>query len=103
MTTVNVEADLRVLAHTDTPDPVDSAPTGQNITYTLTVTNNGPQAAQNVIVTDMVPANTTFAGFVNISQGSALFDSATGVITASFGTVTVGTPATVAFEVTASA
>ena len=33
---------------------------GQNLVYTLTVTNLGPQAAANVMVTDTVPANATF-------------------------------------------
>jgi uncharacterized repeat protein (TIGR01451 family) len=32
---------------------------GQNLIYTLTVTNLGPQAAANVTVTDTVPANVT--------------------------------------------
>jgi uncharacterized repeat protein (TIGR01451 family) len=33
---------------------------GQNITYTVTITNNGPDAAANVVVTDPDPANTAF-------------------------------------------
>lgn len=34
-------------------------PVGQNITYTLTVTNNGPATAQGVVVTDPIPAGLT--------------------------------------------
>jgi trimeric autotransporter adhesin len=33
---------------------------GQNIVYTITVTNNGPSAATSVSVADPTPANTTF-------------------------------------------
>jgi uncharacterized repeat protein (TIGR01451 family) len=50
-------ADLSI-TKIDTPDPVVP---GQNITYTLQVTSPvGASAAQNVTVTDAVPANTTF-------------------------------------------
>ena len=40
---------------------------GANVTYTVTVTNNGPTAAQNVSLTDATPANTTF---VSATQGT---------------------------------
>ena len=39
---------------------------GQNLVYTLNITNLGPQAAANVAVTDSVPANATF---VSASSG----------------------------------
>jgi uncharacterized repeat protein (TIGR01451 family) len=55
-TTVQAQADLAV-TKTDSPDPVVA---GQNITYTVNFTNNGPSDAQTVTVTDAVPANTTF-------------------------------------------
>ena len=38
----------------------NSLTAGQNLIYTLTVTNLGPQAAANVTFTDTVPANTSF-------------------------------------------
>lgn len=53
---VNAKADLAV-TKVDTPDPVV---VGNNITYTISFTNNGPSAASNVTVTDAVPTNTTF-------------------------------------------
>ncbi len=40
---------------------------GQNLIYTLSVTNLGPQSAANVVVTDTVPAN---ASFVSAPGGS---------------------------------
>jgi uncharacterized repeat protein (TIGR01451 family) len=49
-------ADLS-LAQTASPDPVL---TGSNITYTTTVSNQGPGTAESVTMTDDLPANTTF-------------------------------------------
>jgi uncharacterized repeat protein (TIGR01451 family) len=51
-----MEADLSV-TKTASPDPVT---TGSNFTYTITVMNNGPVGANNVIVTDNLPGSTTF-------------------------------------------
>ena len=50
-------ADLQITSNSDSPDPVL---TGNNITYTINLINNGPDAAQTVTVTNAVPANTTF-------------------------------------------
>ena len=47
-TTVNAQADL-TLTKTDSPDPVVA---GQNLTYTVTLNNNGPSDAQNVALAD---------------------------------------------------
>jgi uncharacterized repeat protein (TIGR01451 family) len=49
------EADLAV-AITDSPDPVQS---GQDLTYLITVTNNGPDAATNVVMTKRLDASLT--------------------------------------------
>jgi len=49
-------ADLNI---TKTASPAEVLP-GNNITYTLTLTNTGPATAQNVTVSDPLPANTTF-------------------------------------------
>jgi uncharacterized repeat protein (TIGR01451 family) len=49
-------ADL-VITDSDAPDPVTS---GGTITYTQTVTNQGPDAATNVVVSQLVPSGTTF-------------------------------------------
>jgi uncharacterized repeat protein (TIGR01451 family) len=45
------------LTKTDSPDPVI---TGQNITYTLTATNNGPSTTTNTVFTDVLPTGLTF-------------------------------------------
>jgi uncharacterized repeat protein (TIGR01451 family) len=56
-TTVADSADLSV-TKTDTPDPVNA---GNQITYTITVTNAGPSNASSVTLTDTFPAGTTLA------------------------------------------
>jgi uncharacterized repeat protein (TIGR01451 family) len=49
------QADLGI-TKTGTPNPVLA---GNNITYTIVVTNNGPATSSNVTMTDTLPANTT--------------------------------------------
>ena len=68
-TLVQAQADLAV-AKTDSPDPVIA---GNNITYTLTLSNNGPSDAQSVTLTDPVPPNTTF--FSAMQTGGPAFTS----------------------------
>jgi uncharacterized repeat protein (TIGR01451 family) len=53
--TLAPSADVSV-TKTDSADPVQA---GSNITYTITVTNNGPSDAQSLSLSDAVPANTT--------------------------------------------
>ncbi|HEX8410119.1 MAG TPA: lamin tail domain-containing protein [Thermoanaerobaculia bacterium] len=55
-TTVATSADL-LLSKTDTPDPVNA---GSNISYQLTLTNNGPSNAATATFSDTLPAGTTF-------------------------------------------
>jgi len=55
-TTVVPMADLSI-TKTDSPDPVAI---GNDITYTITIANGGPNAASSVTLTDTVPTNTTF-------------------------------------------
>jgi len=55
-TTVLASADL-VVTKTDSPDPVY---VGENLTYTVDVTNNGPSSATGVTMTDTLPAGVTF-------------------------------------------
>lgn len=63
---INVNAADVAITKTDSPDPVF---TGSNVTYTLTVTNNGPAAAQSVVVTDNLPGNVTFVSCNSTGAG----------------------------------
>jgi len=54
--TVLADADLAI-TKMDTPDPVLVSET---LTYTLMVTNNGPDTATDVVVVDTLPAGVTF-------------------------------------------
>lgn len=59
-----------------------TADAGQNLTYTLTVRNNGPRQARGVVVRDRLPAGTTFES-AQASRGSGCFGST--VVTCSLG------------------
>lgn len=86
-------ADL-TLVKNDSPDPVA---VGENIVYTLTVGNNGPDAATGVTITDTLPASLTF---VSASAGCT---QAGRVITCDVGGLAVGASAQVQITATATA
>lgn len=52
----------------DSPDPVT---VGENVTYTLTVTNNGPSAATDVVLTDIMPSDSRFTYVRHTAPGDA--------------------------------
>ncbi|HVF86814.1 MAG TPA: PQQ-dependent sugar dehydrogenase [Pyrinomonadaceae bacterium] len=80
-------ADLSV-TKTDSPDP---ATTGTNLTYRITVTNNGPAAATNVAINDALPTGVNFVSATS-SQGTC---SGTATINCAFGNLAVDASATV--------
>ncbi|HEY3053185.1 MAG TPA: DUF11 domain-containing protein, partial [Thermoanaerobaculia bacterium] len=71
---------------------------GQNATFTVVVTNNGPSDAQTVSLTDTVPANSTFVSETqNAGPTFACTTPAaggTGTVTCTIGTFSAGTSAT---------
>jgi uncharacterized repeat protein (TIGR01451 family) len=73
-------------------DSNDPAPTGRNLTYTLTVTNNGPDATPAVEVTDTLPASMTFVS-ATPSQGTC--DQSGNVVTCQLGAMASGETDTV--------
>jgi uncharacterized repeat protein (TIGR01451 family) len=66
---------------------------GTDVTYTITVANPGPSDAQNVVLSDALPAGTTFVSLA-LPGGWARTDStaigANGTITAGIGTLPAG-------------
>jgi uncharacterized repeat protein (TIGR01451 family) len=81
-------ADLSV-THTATPDPV---PAWQTVTYTATVTNNGPSAATGATLTETLPPSLGYES-ATPSQGSC--SHSTGVVRCSLGELESGSSATV--------
>jgi uncharacterized repeat protein (TIGR01451 family) len=65
------------LAITSTVSPTPYVMAGQNVTYTYTVTNNGPQAANDIAVNTTIPAGTTFVS-ASSSAGGVLTTPAVG-------------------------
>lgn len=60
---------------TDSLDPIEA---GSNLTYTVTVTNNGPEDATGVSVTDVLPAGVTY---VSHTASTGTFNDTSGVWT----------------------
>jgi uncharacterized repeat protein (TIGR01451 family) len=79
-TVVSADADLSI-RKVDDVDPVNA---GNNLVYTITVDNAGPSDAQNVVVTDTLPAGVTFV------SSTGCVEDPTGVPTCSLGNITVG-------------
>ncbi len=85
------QADLAVTKTVSNPTPN----VGDSVTFTVTLTNNGPNTATGVQVSDLLPAGLSFTS-ATPSQGT--YDPATGLWTV--GTVVVGTPQTLVIEAT---
>jgi len=73
-------------------DEVEPFNPGDRVTYTLTVTNNGPYPADNVVVTDTLPDDVTFA-YTSATHGAC--DEVDGVVTCNLGTLDVDEEATI--------
>jgi uncharacterized repeat protein (TIGR01451 family) len=84
-------ADL-MITKSDSPDPVTA---GSTLTYTLTVTNNGPTDATGVIVTDTLPMEVLFVS-ATASQGSC--SEAAGVVACNLGNLASAASASVTIE-----
>ncbi|MEN8108494.1 MAG: choice-of-anchor B family protein [Pseudomonadota bacterium] len=89
-----LQSDLAV-SGMDAPDPVVE---GFQLTYIINITNNGPDTASNVTLTDVLPAGVTF-GLATPSQGNC--SEAAGTVTCDVGALADGASATVNLTVTA--
>jgi uncharacterized repeat protein (TIGR01451 family) len=84
-------------AKTAAPDPVNQ---GSTLTYTLIVTNSGPAVAQNVVVSDPLPAEVTYIpNSYSTTLGSC---SGTTTVTCTLGNLAVGSTAVITINVTAT-
>jgi len=73
---------------------------GQPLTYTVTVANLGPDAAEAVVLNDPLPAGTAFVSCASVPgtcAGPAV--GSNGTVTATIGTLPVGSTATVTIVV----
>jgi uncharacterized repeat protein (TIGR01451 family) len=70
---------------------------GDTVTFTLTLTNSGPDTATGVQVTDQLPAGLTF---ISANPSAGTYDSVTGIW--NVGDVLSGTPATITIVATVS-
>ncbi|WP_217181110.1 CARDB domain-containing protein [Streptomyces sp. AC495_CC817] len=94
-TPVNAAADLAITKTLDTSPLV----AGRPATFTITVTNNGPQTGTGVSVTDAVPAGLSVTQ-VTPSQGSCTTGS---TVSCAMGSLAVGATATITVTGTVSA
>jgi uncharacterized repeat protein (TIGR01451 family) len=85
------QADLAITKTVDNATPN----VGDNVTFTITVSNNGPDAATGVVVTDMLPAGLTYVSSVP-SQGT--YTAGTGV----WETLSIANAGTATLEITAT-
>ncbi|HEV2829465.1 MAG TPA: lamin tail domain-containing protein [Pyrinomonadaceae bacterium] len=90
-------ADLSIVK-ADSPDPVT---VGSDITYTITLTNNGAAVAQNVTVKDDLPSSVVFVS-CNATGGGVCGGSGNNRIV-SFTSLASGASATLTFAATANA
>src|SRR3954468_9065634 len=79
------DADLSI-TKTDSPDPVVQ---GNNLTYTIKVTNSGPLDATTVVVTDNLPS-TSDVDFVSATSASGTCTRASNTVTCDLGTIANG-------------
>ncbi|MCC6511983.1 MAG: DUF11 domain-containing protein [Pirellulaceae bacterium] len=93
-TTINPNFDLTVTK----TDGSTTAQLGQNLVYTIVVTNSGPSPATNVQVTDTLP--TTQLTFVSATSSSGTFTNNNGTVSGTIASLASGATATITITAT---
>ncbi|MFN8422541.1 MAG: hypothetical protein U0470_03840 [Anaerolineae bacterium] len=83
--TVTTSADVSIVK-TDAPDPVTA---GTALSYGLLVSNAGPSTARDVVVTDPLPAGTTFVDAA-VAGGTCAFSAGARTVTCDLGDIAAG-------------
>jgi uncharacterized repeat protein (TIGR01451 family) len=94
-----VPADL-ALTKADSPDPVAS---GAVLTYTIDVTNGGPGAATSVVISDALPAGTSFLSCTPTLGSCSGNPGTNDTVTTSIGSLAAAGSVTVTINVTVTA
>jgi uncharacterized repeat protein (TIGR01451 family) len=81
------------VSKSDSPDPVAA---GATLSYTVDVTNDGPAEAENVVLTDILPAGVSFVSSV---PGSPTCTEAAGTVTCNLGNISSGDTSQVTIDV----
>ena len=84
------------ITKTGAPQPVLQNAT---LTYTVKVTNNGPQTATGVVITDTLPSQVTFVSAT--ATGIGICSQAAGIVTCNYATMVSGDVETITIKVTA--
>jgi uncharacterized repeat protein (TIGR01451 family) len=98
-TTVQSVANL-VVSKSDAPDPVLA---GEQLTYTVTVLNNGPSTARMVDLVDTLPAGVSLIGASILEGGGTCSETGPGVLTCTLGDLDPGFMFTVVIDVLVAA
>jgi uncharacterized repeat protein (TIGR01451 family) len=96
-TTVVAQSDLSIVK---TSTPAGSAGAGQNFTYNLAVTNNGPSVATSVSVIDTLPAGVVYHSYTGAGWSCAAVGQ---TVTCTAASLAVGAATPIVLSVTAPA
>ncbi|CAL1518480.1 gliding motility-associated C-terminal domain-containing protein [Chitinophaga sp. MM2321] len=93
------KADLLIVKALKDPAQTTFAP-GDEVTYTITVTNNGPSDAKNVNIADVAPTGTTISTWTaSVTTGTVTLPNASGTGNVNETIVTLPNGAVVSYEV----